>query len=121
MLDKFGMADCNATATPFHSGSVIDCIPHDGINPDAKPKLIKPYQRLVGGLNWLSLNTRPEIMVLIGLLSSHLHNASVGHLDAAKYVLSWLSGTLRNHGICFTLYPRGDICQRTSLLGRLCT
>jgi hypothetical protein len=81
-------------------GAVIHRIPHDGVNPDAKPLLIKPYQWLVGGLNLLSHNTRPNITVLASLLSNHLHNASVGHLDAAKYMLSWLSGT-RNHGIWF--------------------
>jgi hypothetical protein len=101
MQEEFGMADCNANATPFRSGAAIDRIPHDGVDPYDKPEIIKPYQRLVGGLNWLSLNTRPEITVLVSLLSSHLHNASAGHLDAAKYVLSWLGGT-RNHGIRFT-------------------
>jgi hypothetical protein len=101
MQEEFGMADSNANATPFRSGAAIDRIPHDGVDPYDKPDIIKPYQRLVGGLNWLSLNTRPEITVLVSLLSSHLHNASAGHLDAAKYVLSWLGGT-RNHGIRFT-------------------
>jgi hypothetical protein len=44
ILDEFGMADCDATATHFCLGAVIHRIPHDGVNPDAKPLLIKPYQ-----------------------------------------------------------------------------
>jgi hypothetical protein len=69
--------------------------------PDKKPHLVKPYQQLVGGLNWLSLNSRPELTVLVSLLSSHLQNPSGSHMTAAKHVLAWLSGT-RNHGICLT-------------------
>jgi hypothetical protein len=99
LLDKFGMDDYNATASPYRSGTVIDRIPKDGVDPAHKPKLVKTYQRLTGSLHWLSLNTtRPELTVLVSLLSSHLHNPSSGHITPAKHVLSWLSGT-RNHGI----------------------
>jgi hypothetical protein len=89
LLDEFGMDDCNATASPYRS-----------VSPKMarKPKLVKAYQRLTGSLNWLSLNTRPELTVLVSLLLSHLHDPSSGHMTAAKHVLSWLSGT-RNHGI----------------------
>ena len=101
MLDEFDMADCNATHSPYRSGMVIDRIPKDNLSPEDKPHIVKPYQRLVGGLNWLSLNTRPELCVPVSLLSSHLHNPSLGHIDAAKEVLAWLSGS-RNYGIRFT-------------------
>ena len=62
---------------------------------------MKSFQRLVGGLNWLSLCTRPEITVATRLLSSHNIKPSQGHYDSAKYVLQWLGGT-RNFGIRFT-------------------
>jgi hypothetical protein len=101
MLEEFGMLDCNATQSPYRSGMVIDRIPKDSLPPEEKQHIVKPYQRLVGGLNWLSLNTRPELCVPVSLLSSHLQNPSLGHLEAAKHVLSWLSGS-RNFGIRFT-------------------
>jgi hypothetical protein len=51
VLGEFGKTDYNATVTPFHSGSIIDYIPHDGVTPNSKKpnKLIKPYQWLGGG------------------------------------------------------------------------
>jgi hypothetical protein len=101
MLDEFDMSDCNATNSPYCSGMVIDRISKDLLQPDDKPHIVKPYQQLVGRLNWLSLCTWPELCVPVSLLSSHLHSPSSGHMDAAKQVLSWLSGS-RNYGIRFT-------------------
>jgi hypothetical protein len=92
ILDGFGIAECNATTCSFRSGTIIDRIPHDGVDPDAKPKLTtKPYQYSEvggGGLNWLKLKTHPNLSVLVSLLSSHLHNASIGHLDTTKHILT---------------------------------
>lgn len=101
LLEEHKMDDCNSVPTPYRAGVVIDQLPHDDVPPDNKPHLVKPYQQLLGGLNWLSLNTRPDLTVLVSLLSSHLRNPSASHMTAAKHVLAWLSGT-RNHGIGFT-------------------
>ena len=106
LLDQFGMQDCNAVGSSFRSGLVIDRLEHDGLPPESKPGLVKDYQKLVGGLNWLGCSTRPEITAAVSLLSRHLTNPSSPHLDSAKYVLSWLKGTL-DHGIRFT---QGECC-----------
>jgi hypothetical protein len=55
----------------------------------------------VGGLNWLSCSTRPEITATVSLLSRHLMDPSSTHMDSARYVLSWLKGTAE-HGLRFT-------------------
>ena len=93
MLEDHQMSDCNPVRSPYRSGLVIDSIPHDGCDPLFKPDIVKPYQRLVGGLNWLSTSTRPDLCVAVCLLSQFSHNPSEGHLDAARYVLRYLQGT----------------------------
>ena len=92
--------------TPFRSGLVIDSLPHDGTPPDNKPALVKAYQSIVGGLNWLSLSTRPDITAVTSLLASHLKNPSQGHLDSAHHVLKYLKGSM-DWGMRFT-EPRPD-------------
>jgi hypothetical protein len=101
LIDQFRMQDCNAVGSPFRSGMVIDRLTHDGIPPADKPNLVKDYQKLVRGLNWLACSTRPDITAAVSLLSRHLTNPSQPHMDSARYALAWLKGTA-DHGICFT-------------------
>jgi hypothetical protein len=101
MLDDLGMTDCNPVKSPYWSGFVIDSIPHDGVTPESKQELVKPYQRAVGGLNWLATSTRPDLSVCVSLLSQFSHNPSEGHLEAVKHVMRYLKGT-KNSGIRFT-------------------
>jgi hypothetical protein len=79
----------------------VDSIARDHVPPDNKPEAVKPYQRLVGGLNWLAISTRPDLSVSVSLLSQFMQDPSKGHLDAGKCVFAWLSGT-GNHGLHFT-------------------
>ena len=51
-------------------------------------------------MNWLAINTRPDINTAYSLLSQFNSNPSQGHYDAAKYVLRYLKGTA-SHGIWF--------------------
>jgi hypothetical protein len=95
------MSDCNALRSPYRSGLTIDSIARDNITPDNKPEIIKPFQRMVGGLNWLSISTRPDLPVSMSLLSQFMQNPSSGHILAGKRVLAWLSRT-RNHGLQYT-------------------
>ena len=94
------MEECNSSRTPYRSGIRIDRIEHDGIEPSNKAALVTAFQSILGSLNWLSINTRPDIAVAYKLLSQFNSNPSQGHLDAAKYVLRYLKGT-STHGICF--------------------
>ena len=96
MLDKHGMASPDShypVKTPFRSGLVIDSLPHDGLKPESKPRLVQQFQSLVGGFNWLSTSTRPDVTAVTSLLAGHLRNPSQGHLDSAIHVLRYLKGT----------------------------
>jgi hypothetical protein len=101
MLEDFDLVDCNAVRSPYRLGLTMDSIARDHVPPDNKPEVVKPYQRLVGGLNWLAISTRPDLAVSVSLLSQFMQDPSKGHLDAGKRVLAWLSGT-RIHGLRFT-------------------
>jgi hypothetical protein len=100
MLDDLNLTDCNPVKSPYRSGLVINSIPHDGMAPEDKPDIVKPYQRAVGGLNWLATSTRPDLSVCVSLLSQFSHNPSEGHLEGVKHVLKYLKGT-KDWGIRF--------------------
>jgi hypothetical protein len=56
----------------------------------------------IGSLNWLSIQTRPDIATTTNTLAQYQSNPSpAGHLKAAKYVLRYLKGT-SNLGIMLT-------------------
>jgi len=59
------------------------------------------YQSLVGSLNWLAHTTCPDITTVVSLLAQHQSNPSPGHLDAAHYVVKYLSHT-KQLGIFFS-------------------
>ena len=101
MMDEFGMADSNPAPSPYRSGMAIDRIESDGVDPSRKIPLVKQFQRMVGGFNWLALCTCPEITTVTRLLARQMRNPSAQHIESAKRVLQWLGGT-RTHGIRFT-------------------
>ena len=45
---------------------------------------------LIGSLNWLSIQTRPDINTITNILAQHLTNPSKGHLTATKHVIKYL-------------------------------
>ena len=54
----------------------------------------------MGGINWLTINTRLDINTAYSLLIQFNSNPSQGYLEAAKYVLRYLKHT-SSHGIWF--------------------
>ena len=98
LVDKFGLEISNPTQTPYRSGLAIDRIPRDDIKPDDKLPLVRKYQSLMGGLNWLVTCTRPDITVATNLLGRFNANPSEGHLNGAKHVLKYLK-TTASYGI----------------------
>ena len=94
------MTDCTLAKTPFRSGCKIDRIEDDGIAADDKKDFITKYQSIMGCINWLCINTRPDIATVYKLLSQFNCKPSKGHMDAAKYVLRYLAHT-SSHGLWF--------------------
>ena len=86
--------------TPYRPGLSIDSIPTIDMTSSDRDKLRLQYQSLVGSLNWLAHTTRPDISTVVSLLAQHQSNPSPGHLDAAHYVVKYLSHT-KQLGISF--------------------
>ena len=91
MLEQFDLVNAHPVRTPFCSSHVIDRNPHDGKPPADKPALVKAYQSLVGGLNWISLSTHPDLTAPVCLLATYLHNPSQGHLWTVPNMCSGMS------------------------------
>ncbi len=86
--------------TPYRPGLSIDSIPTIYMTSSDHDKLHLQYQSLVGSLNWLAHTTCPDITTVVSLLAQHQSNPFPGHLDAAHYVVKYLSHT-KQLGISF--------------------
>jgi len=109
LLETLGLLS-NSTSTstfttPYRLGLSIDTIPTIDMPAPERDKLRLQYQSLIGSLNWLAHTTCPDISTTVSLLAQHQSNPSPGHLDAAHYVVQYLSHTkiweftLAVHGI----------------------
>jgi hypothetical protein len=103
MLDDFNISNCNTVRSPYLSCLTIDSIACDDVASDNKPEIVKPYQQMVGSLNWLSINTQPDLAMSVSLLLQFMQNPSSGHILANRWVLAWLSGTWYTQGGPFTV------------------
>lgn len=82
-LKETEMIGCVPTNTPMEENHKIN---EDG-NSDRVDT--SSYQRLVGGLIYLS-HTRPVITYVVGILSRYLHASRIKHQEAAYQVLLYL-------------------------------
>ena len=93
MLEKHNFPDIIGARSPYQSGLKIDRIKHDEKDPSTKEKLVRTFQSINGGINWLTINTQPDINTAYSLLSQFNSNQSQGHLESANYVLQYLKHT----------------------------
>jgi transposase InsO family protein len=100
LLSKFNMINCKSSPTPHQSGFYLT----SKMSPSVESEMLEmrnvPYAELVGSLNWLSTNTRPDIATSVGTLCRFISNPGRQHWNAALRVLRYLSGTL-DHGIYY--------------------
>jgi hypothetical protein len=69
--------------------------------PEKRMELETKLRTIIGSLNWISTQTRPDIATITNILAQYQSNPSPGHIDAAKHVLRYLKGT-KNLGISFS-------------------
>jgi len=91
--------------TPYCSGHPVDTIPNVDIPQSQRTDIETQLRAIIGSLNWLSTQTRPDITTITNMIAPYQSNPSPGHLEAAKYVLRYLKGT-PNLGISFTSRPQ---------------
>ena len=56
-LERHQLEHCTTARSPYRSSIFIDRIDYDGVDTQLKQRLVIKYQSLIGGLNWLSINT----------------------------------------------------------------
>ena len=95
------MEHCNGTATPYCSGLVIDRLPTPESSSLPDPALTKEYQKLMSSYVWLNGSTRPDLCVVIKLLTQFNSHPLPAHLAAARYVLQYLHQS-RTRGISYS-------------------
>ncbi len=79
------MTDCNSVSIPMKAGYFIEMLE----SSDYEEVDIKPFQRLIGKLIYLSFGTRPDIAFAVGQLSKHNSDLRAGHMKAEKKVVRY--------------------------------
>ena len=87
VLDKFGMTDCKACATPMTADNLY------AVDEDEAELPNVPYRSLVGCLMYAAVCTRPDITNAVNQLSRYGNKFTLVHWKAAKRVLRYLKGT----------------------------
>lgn len=84
---KFKVNTQTKHRTPLPSGSLKA---YDGI---ATPSQVHHYQQKTGSLNWLAVQTRPDIAWSVSELSRYLQNPGPEHMAAVDHLLEYISST----------------------------
>ena len=85
------MANSRPVSTPLDPGSTDTLVPFGG---EALKGDITLYQSLIGCINYLATQTRPDIAYAASVLSRFLVNPLPAYIKAAKRVLQYLKGTI---------------------------
>jgi len=97
LLERFGMADCNPTTTPFEPGNLNAQSTRTGPTGD--------YREVLGSLQYAASKTRPDIAQAVNYLSRHAINPTNIDWCVLKRVLRYLSGTKQ---MAITYRPKGN-------------
>jgi hypothetical protein len=101
LLKRFNMVDSNPSHVPHQPGVHLSQDMCPTSNHEVEQMKDKPYGELIGGLLWLSINTRPDIVPAVGVLCRYVRNPGPQHWTSAKLVLRYLKGTMQ-YGIVYS-------------------
>ena len=69
MRERFKLEHSKTARTPYQAGLKIDRIEHDNKPKSERERFIQECQSIIGCLNWLSINTQPNITTAYSLFS----------------------------------------------------
>ncbi|KAF7543877.1 hypothetical protein G7Z17_g10388 [Cylindrodendrum hubeiense] len=102
ILETFQMTDCKAASTPMDPGAY----PEARKNIEPSPRGLKEtYATLIGKLNYLVIQTRPDIAFPTGLWARFTAEPSEAHHESARHILRYLKGN-PSRGICYRKQPQ---------------
>ena len=85
LLARHGLENCKSVRKP------LEQLMEPNSSQCSKQK-IKEYNSIIGGLQYLANNTRPDIAHAVNHLARFLVNPSDDHISAAKRILRYISG-----------------------------
>lgn len=103
ILGRFGMEKSKPTLTPIDLSQKLKIVGYEN-------HINRPYQELIGALNYLSVTTRSDIFYVVSPLSQFNTCHGGQHWIAAKRVLRYLKRTI-DHGI---VYSKSSNCGSRS-------
>ncbi|KAG1665162.1 hypothetical protein FOA52_005543 [Chlamydomonas sp. UWO 241] len=96
VIERFGLVDAQTKAQPISPTTKLS--KSVGELLDEKHRHL--FMELLDSLLYLAVCTRPDISQTVGVLARYMSCPTTAHLEAAKQVLRYVSGT-RNFGICY--------------------
>jgi hypothetical protein len=84
VLERYSIENCHTVDTPIASGATEIIIPFE---EQATNKDIKLYGSKIGSLIYLAVQTRPDILYKVSVLSRFLLNPSPQHIKTADRIL----------------------------------
>jgi hypothetical protein len=95
ILERFGMSASKPVSTPMVSNTQL--MSKTSPNKDESRKMLGvPYREAIGNLMYLSVRSRPDIAVSVGILAKHVQNPRPIHWEAVKRIFRYLKGTVNN-------------------------
>jgi hypothetical protein len=88
ILRTFGFEDCNPVSTPMEPGIVLQKS-EEAIDEELQQK----YQRAIGSLMYVMVQTRPDISYAVSTLAQYSSNPNQKHWGGVKRVFRYLKGT----------------------------
>jgi hypothetical protein len=92
-LAKSGHCLCGKPTTPMQTGYR----PELDVSPVLGPEQANYFQSLIGILRWVVELGRIDIHIDLALLSSHLAEPRLGHLEQALHIFSYLKCHATSH------------------------
>lgn len=111
IIRKFGMEDAKIASVPVDPNTKLSSKMCPTDEKEKEEMRQRPYNELLGSLQFAVNMTRPDIAFGVNLLSRFKENPSILHWKAAKQILRYLKGTI-DHGIFYKGSKRD-----TTLLG----
>ncbi|THH07513.1 hypothetical protein EW146_g9293, partial [Bondarzewia mesenterica] len=100
VLERAGMADCSAEATPLPAGGAYRRLFEPIDDAEQAACRAEPYREILGAINYLAVATRPDISYAVQVLGSFAHAPGLRHWKAVKHLCRYLKRTT-DYGITY--------------------